>query len=247
MTITAHYTPADVAIASICVDTTEYTHAGLGSTGTYRNITMHNHKEYARVHGYKYRVLTVPIVTQHSNVSMVYWHKSFLVLQLLVNFKWVFWTDCDALFMNFSIPLPIPNTTKTNVHMVISGDYNNAINTGQFLIDNSIWSKNIMSNIHTNLKPECGDRFDNAAFNWVLWGNCAVSKGWASSLKACESKLKQAIYPNALKCANINTYPSAYERMSTKDRLSVFRVHFPGDQRKKLMYAKKYNNFVYTG
>ena len=219
---------------------------GLSTAGDYRNITMYNHKQYANAHGYDYRVLTSPFKNGiTTNLSDVRWHKSFMVKFLLATYNWVFWTDCDSLFMNFSMPLPIPKTNAPNSpHFIFCGDHNNAINTGQFLIDNSTWSRSLLDQIHMNKHAECGDKFDNAAFNWVLWKNCAVSRSSVTTMSQCQAKIKVAVYPWALGCASFNTYPDVFLRLNANDRRTVFRVHFPGDQHKKLTYANQIQQYV---
>ena len=90
---------------------------GEGTAGTYRDITTANHRAYARAWGYHYEVLTKPLAElDGTRWTDVRWHKSFLVARLLAGpgragqgdqgdqgFSHVFWTDCDALFMNRSV------------------------------------------------------------------------------------------------------------------------------------------------
>lgn len=216
---------------------------------------MKNHGDYAKYNGYDYRVLTAPVEglanTTHADVR---WHKSFLVKSLLATYEWVFWTDCDALFMNFSMSLPVPATNlPTRPHFILCGDINNAINTGQFLIDNSVWSMDFLSKVHEtpvmSMKEvsDCGGGTDNAVFNLVLWNNCKVSKARVKTMDACNGKIKQAVDPWALACAPLNTYKADYFRMSPLERTKVLRMHFAGPQTTKLKDIQRYSKMVVTG
>eukprot|EP00040_Diaphanoeca_grandis_P008288 m.44739 g.44739 ORF g.44739 m.44739 type:complete len:308 (-) comp19764_c0_seq2:217-1140(-) len=242
-----------VAVTTICVDD------ATGSANLYRDITMANHKAFSATHGYDYFPVTEPLEhLKGTNLSDVRWHKSFVVQDLLLRYDWVFWSDCDAMFMNFSLPLPIPRATPSSgsavPHMIVIGDNYQAINSGQFLIDNSQWSLNILSQIpsarvpwNRDRKHNCGNAGkDNPVFNWVLWRNCTVSSGSGASLTACQAQVNRSLFPNQLGCSEFNTYPRSYANMSPEKRTTVFRVHFPGNQLDKVKFVNAFKGLVST-
>lgn len=251
-----------VAITTICVDSTEFgvEEVGEGTANLYRDITMDNHKQYAAMHGYDYFPVTKPLAQfKGTNISDVRWHKSFVVQDLLLRYDWVFWSDCDAMFMNFTMPLPIPREIVPSFHvavphMIIIGDNYQAINSGQFLIDNSQWSKNFLDQIHIARPPSnrdrrhnCGqDTKDNPVFNWLLWGNCTVSSGSGSTLALCQAQVNRSLFPNELGCFEFNTYPRSYNGMSPERRSSVYRVHVPGNQNDKVKFVNAFKHVVST-
>ena len=87
----------------MCVDEGE-SRAPDGQKNTARNymhITMANHAAYANAHGYPYIPLTKAFAGLRG--KDVRYHKLGWVRQLLDNYTWVFYTDCDSLFVDFCV------------------------------------------------------------------------------------------------------------------------------------------------
>ena len=106
-----------------------------------------NHKAYANAHGYNYH----PLTERSSDLPAkdVRYHKLIWVKQLLQNYTWVFFTDCDALFLDYSIDVGRwargdDDERSTNIELVLTGDHNYAMNSGQFLIRNGTWAKTLL-------------------------------------------------------------------------------------------------------
>ena len=153
--------PPSVAIATICSVVDKDVGSGTGNgglrVGPWRNITMENHAAYAAAQGYTYLPLLQPIgwlndIKDNSKreaagtllsvpqglplyLENIRWHKSFYVRALLRKYDWVFWTDCDTLFLDFAQPMPIPGTSSADIpvhdpagdgpHFIFNGDHNN--------------------------------------------------------------------------------------------------------------------------
>ena len=231
-----HYTPTMlVAIASICVNVTQYTGTGAGMADSYMHLTMQNHAKYAARHGYTYSITTEPSkhIKRHEHRD-VRWDKVYRVQELLDHYDWVFWTDCDALFMNLERPLSFPTH---NQHIVMAGDMNYGFNAGQFLIDNSVWSRAFLSDVLSPSNRRCGVGKDNPAFNWALFKNCNIAKRGASTVTACLENLNLSNTLQVADCGDIITYHPHYQS-------NTFRMHFPGDQHRKLSLIKHYLQYT---
>jgi hypothetical protein len=231
----------------------------------FANTTMANHQAYADHHGYEYLVRTEPVSGVPESQNDVRWHKTFLVREALRKHAWVFWTDCDALFLNFSIGLPVPPVGAAT-SLVIQSDLTHAMNTGQFLIDNSAWSDNFLAQVPLVKQqfPQqykmCGSGVDTPAFNWQLFRDCSItSMGYKSgmdlvaanpTLAECERRVAKSKDPEAVRraaCAIINVYPWDYRAMTPEQRRSVLRMHFAGPQSSKLREIRKFADEVDTG
>jgi hypothetical protein len=111
----------DVAIVTICLDVSLHEkELGIGLAAHYRNTTMENHRAYAEFHGYHYRAVTEPLKAVPLEYNDVRWHKTFLVEEALQEHVWVLWTDCDALFLNFAMPLPVPPPDSEHLMVIQS-------------------------------------------------------------------------------------------------------------------------------
>ena len=165
-----------LAIASVCVDEGNNLAPDkqVNTARDYMNWTMSNHKAYADAHGYAYHPLTHRS-SQLPNKDVRY-HKLIWVKLLLQNYSWIFFTDCDSIFLDYSIDVGRWATRHENskTELILTGDHNYAMNSGQFLIRNRTWAKSLLDDatkepIHTH---GCMGN-DNAAFNWLLWRDCS--------------------------------------------------------------------------
>ena len=136
-----------LAIASVCVDEGDKLAPEMKQVNTardYMNLTMENHKAYADAHGYPYFPLTRRSdELAHKNVR---YHKLIWVKQLLQKYSWVFFTDCDAIFLDFSIDVGrwAERNERSTSELIITGDHVYAMNSGQFLIRNRSWAKSLL-------------------------------------------------------------------------------------------------------
>eukprot|EP00579_Thalassiosira_antarctica_P029361 CAMPEP_0202029826 /NCGR_PEP_ID=MMETSP0905-20130828/64180_1 /ASSEMBLY_ACC=CAM_ASM_000554 /TAXON_ID=420261 /ORGANISM="Thalassiosira antarctica, Strain CCMP982" /LENGTH=536 /DNA_ID=CAMNT_0048593603 /DNA_START=3 /DNA_END=1610 /DNA_ORIENTATION=+ len=158
-----------LTIATVCVDEGDHKSPdNQTNTGRdYMSMTMANHAAYAAHHGYEFSPLT-----SHSDQLLdkdVRYHKLIWVKQLMQNYTWVFFTDCDALFLDFSIDVGrwATDDDASTTELVLTGDHGWAMNSGQFLMRNGTWAKQLLDDAMKEPKHTHGCvGNDNAAFNW---------------------------------------------------------------------------------
>ena len=252
-----------IAIATVCVDVgdSKAPDGQHNTAGEYMKITMNNHLSYANAHGYAYKPLTeLSPSLKHKDVR---YHKLIWVEELLNTYNWVFFTDCDSLFMDFSVGLDLWTGIKKeerSTDLFLTGDHNYAMNSGQFLIRNTTWSREILKatmsespiagrcilgNEPLSHRCKCVGN-DNAAFNYFLWKDCSKlpsgAKGdytiYWNDIQKCKEKIKQSAHARKLGCAPFNTYPKYYEQ--AKKRGPVFRLHVAGRQETKVSLLKQF-------
>lgn len=107
------------AVVSIC--TPQMRHLGRFSTP--------NKRSYCERHGYTF-VLRESVIEKRRHPV---WARIPLLLELLDEFEWLFWTDADSLIMNPGITLG--NLRDVEADLVITKDAN-GLNNGNFLITN---------------------------------------------------------------------------------------------------------------
>ena len=249
----AKYASDWLVITTVCVDEGDKL-APDGQENAVKNYmhhTMSNHAAYARKHGYPY----IPLTRAFSELSSkdVRYHKLGWVRQLLSNFTWVFYTDCDSLFIDFCVdiaqwPKEVENSPGGHdVALILTGDRKWAMNSGQFFMRNVLWSHRLLK--QAALQPRnthgCVGN-DNAAFNWLLWLDCNITHGdfttWWNDTSKCQRMVKNSIHATKLACAPMNTYPQHVSE--AKRRGPLFRVHFAGSQSQKLRLVEKYLQLV---
>jgi hypothetical protein len=130
---------ADIAVVTMAVGQEYEKMVGLG---------IENKRLYCEKHGYDF------IYTNESlDLSRpIPWSKIKLLANALKqkDYKWVFWTDADALIMNQAIPLE--DLIDENYDLILTKDMNE-INSGNFLLKNSEWSKQFLETIYNH--TEC--------------------------------------------------------------------------------------------
>jgi len=107
------------------------------------------------------------------------------VNRLLDNFTWVFYTDCDSLFLDFCVdvgqwPRQVEQqlNNQENINLILTGNKGWAMNSGQFLFRSTVWPRQVLQT--ATLEPRSSHGCvgnENAAFNWLLWGDCAIARG----------------------------------------------------------------------
>jgi hypothetical protein len=250
--------PGWLAIATVCVDEgSRRSPDGQKNTARdYMHHTMANHAAYAAAHGYPY----FPLTSSRSELSDkdVRYHKLGWVRQLLRNYTWVFYTDCDSLFLDFCVDVGFwPRQAQRRSHdsqhtadLIFTGDKGWAMNSGQFIFRNTVWSHQLLS--QALLEPRnthgCVGN-DNAAFNWLLWRDCTITHGdfttWWDDISKCEEMRQLSSFADKLGCAPLSVYANQVEE--ARKRGPLFRLHLAGPQRQKksmvdahLQVVKKY-------
>lgn len=118
---------------------------------TYEQIVapgIENKKHYCDKHGYDFFVLSESMDTSRP----IPWSKIKLLQEILSNkeYKWVFWTDADAVVTNFAYPLE--DIIDENYDLIITTDLN-GINSGHMLLKNSEWSAQFLETVYSH--TEC--------------------------------------------------------------------------------------------
>jgi hypothetical protein len=105
-------------------------------------IPIKNKKEYCLKYGYDLIVGEEKL----NNRAFIPWEKITILQKLMETsgYEWFFWSDADAMFMNFSIPLE--KFIDDEAFLIISKDYH-GLNNGHFLIKNCIESKQFLQNV----------------------------------------------------------------------------------------------------
>jgi len=242
------------AITTICIDEGDrLAPDGQKNTArTYMHHTMANHAAYAARYGISYVPLTHSLLDlSHKDVR---YHKLGWVERLLENFTWVFYTDCDSLFLDFCVdarrwPQQVEQQSGgENIDLILTGDKSWAMNSGQFMIKSSTWSYELLKRATYEPRNTHGCiGNDNAAFNWLLWSDCVGTHGdfrtWWNDTKTCEEMIQNSTHSEKLACAAMNTY--AQDVPEALNRGPVFRVHFAGSQSKKQKLVERHMQLVH--
>lgn len=151
------------------------------------------------------------------------WSKIKLLQETLKqnNYKWVFWTDADALFMNHGVRLE--DIIDDKYDFMITYDMH-SFNSGNFLLKNSEWSKQFLEKIYSYTECIHHPWWENQAIVLELQNNEEVQK-------------KTKIFPQRI----MNSYArELMSRISLENSISVnyqpgdFIVHFPACPRDEL-------------
>lgn len=73
------------------------------------------------------------------------WWKIYFLQKYLPHFDWMFWTDGDSIIANHSIRLE--TFLDDNFNIIIAKDHN-GINSGHFLIKNTLWSLSFLDRVY---------------------------------------------------------------------------------------------------
>ena len=140
-------------------------------------IAVENKKRYARLNNYDLvskRGLYKTKPKRHPS-----WHSLSLILEILEtsNIDWVFWSDVDALIMDYTVKLE--SFMKPNCDIIIpsqgQGEYcgiktNNCLCCGHYFIKNTQWSKDFLRHLWKWPKDEY-DRYRNYGY----WEQCGMN------------------------------------------------------------------------
>ena len=140
-------------------------------------IAVENKKRYARLNNYDLvskRGLYKTKPKRHPS-----WHSLSLILEILEtsNIDWVYWSDVDALIMDYTVKLE--SFMKPNCDIIIpsqgQGEYcgiktNNCLCCGHYFIKNTQWSKDFLRHLWKWPKDEY-DRYRNYGY----WEQCGMN------------------------------------------------------------------------
>jgi len=233
-----------------------------GSSGGYMTMTILNQQAYARRHGYSFLALCERIPSSKEDVR---WQKEEFAEYVYENyeFEWLFYTDCDALFMEFSQPLSKFFPEDAQIMFVYAGDRHYVLNSGQYLLRRSDLGKKLLNTMNDRSNHErpsdwCEKHWkDNALFVKTLFRDCENSAAdvWTDPTK-CPAHAKHAVEPYSghIYCdLRISTYPGVWRNAGATSVLhgdsdwhwkwfastdidgnSPFRVHMAGGQAGKI-------------
>ena len=140
-------------------------------------IAVENKKRYARLNNYDLvskRGLYKTKPKRHPS-----WHSLSLILEILEtsNIDWVFWSDVDALIMDYTVKLE--SFMKPNCDIIIpsqgQGEYcgiktNNCLCCGHYFIKHTQWAKDFLRHLWKWPKDEY-DRYRNYGY----WEQCGMN------------------------------------------------------------------------
>ena len=163
--------------------------------------------EYAKKQKYK-------LVIQKSVLDPsrpIPWSKILLIANILEDSKvdWVFWTDADSLIMNYEKRLE--DFLDDRYDLILSQDFN-GINTGQFFIKNSTWSKQFLRDVYSH----------KDLIHHPNWEQSAIIREYNQNEKV---RLKTKICSQN----DFNSYPLSFISMTNLGiyNFGDFLIHFP--------------------
>ncbi|MBA3721550.1 MAG: class I SAM-dependent methyltransferase [Parachlamydiaceae bacterium] len=172
---------------------------------------IENKRLYCQQHGYDF-ICGEEILDYTRPIP---WSKIQIILKTMENpsYKWIFWTDADAVIMNHGIQLEDLIDDKYN--FIVSRDPNN-YNTGHFLIKNCEWSREFLKQIYSH--TECIDH------EW--WEQQAV-------ILELETKPELHSLTKVIPQRLFNSYPkSIYDSLTATYQTGDFIIHFAGTREK---------------
>lgn len=105
---------------------------------------IENKESYCQLHGYDF-ICGKDTLSPKRPIS---WSKIPLILKVMkeTSCQWIFWSDADALIMNFNIA--IEELIDQDYHFIVTQDFND-INMGHFLIRNCEWSQRFLEKVYS--------------------------------------------------------------------------------------------------
>jgi hypothetical protein len=174
-------------------------------------ISSPNKQRYAAKHGYEF-ICADHLIDASRSAS---WNKVlWIVRSMRVQMPdWIFWTDADSLVMNGEIRLE--DIIGDGEHDLIITKDENGLNAGQFLIKNSRWSQEFLSDVW--------DQEQFISHHW--WEQEAIKHVLSEMTEEEELKHVRCVPRNAMNCYH-NPYRSDWTD-------GDFIVHFAGMGRER--------------
>lgn len=134
--IMSRLTGADIAVVTMAIGDN---YQGLVASG------IENNRHYCEKHGYDFIYLTDNLDPSRP----IAWNKILILQETLKNneYKWVFWIDADAIFMNFGIS--IEELIDDHFDLLVGSDLVGC-NTGNFLLKNTPWTKDFLKRVYSH-------------------------------------------------------------------------------------------------
>ncbi len=177
-------------------------------------LGLQNKQEYCAQHGHDFICGEKSLDTSRS----IAWSKLLLILNVMENdkYKWIFWTDADALIMNTG--LFIEDLIDENYNLIINNDFN-GFNSGHFLIKNCEWSRRFLREAYTHEEFINHTEWDQGAMLATLQENSKYSA-------------KTKIIPQRL----MNSFPDAHgSLLQGTYQTGDFILHFAGVRKPELL------------
>ena len=139
-----------------------------------RTAVIKNHDDYAYKRGYMTRLHTEMPQCSRSTAWLKLPVMFSAIAQPLV--KYAFWADCDVIFLNFLLPLPLPVSQSVDgvfsAERGLSANFPSATcNTGAFLLRASPWALRLLITAWTVYPvPSPGRWWEQSAFIYLFTG-----------------------------------------------------------------------------
>jgi len=168
--------------------------------------SIENKKAYCKKHGYDFIIST----DSYDLDRYPAWSKIKLIERVLQTgkYKWIFWSDADALFMNMAFKL----------EELIDDDYDfigckdcNGFNLGNFFLKNTAWSFDLLKEIYKDKYKYCRI-WENGAFIEIVEND----PSYLLRMKVIPQRLMNSYHP-----PQVGKSTEAYQ-------VGDFIIHFPG-------------------
>jgi len=135
----------------------------------YAEIAAENKRRYAQRHGYAFRSIT----TGFDPTRPPAWSKIRFIQRALHEYRWVFWSDADALIMNDAVPLQRFIVPDADVHLTRALSPFPHINTGHMFFRrcpfsrvflNAVWKLSVFTHDSTWEQRAVNHLVDNYSF-----------------------------------------------------------------------------------
>ena len=203
-------------------------------------IVIDNTETYCNKHGYKFYHKRI----EYPQDRHPAWYRIPFIIELFRNEEvdWVFWSDIDSLIMNHSIN--IESFLKEDKNLVLAsqgtGEYcgkhcEHVLNTGQFFIKNTKWSKRLLELWWDWTKTHKKYLWD------AWWDNEAINFFWKNNSMDFDNNVEVEYYTRR--------FNSFYHCQSTEslgyfdgDFLCHFTGNLPSETRDNLI--KSYTKYI---
>lgn len=184
-------------------------------------LGLKNKQDYCTQHGYDF------ICGEESldKARGITWTKLLLLLKAMENseYRWVFWTDADALIMNTDLLLE--DLIDENYNLIINYDFN-GFNAGHFLIRNCEWSRQFLKKAYSHKEFIDDPEWEQGAMLAVL-----RESSYAAATKTVPQRL-------------MNSFPDLYgQLLQATYQPGDFILHFAGIREPSLL--KRYFEHYY--
>lgn len=114
-------------------------------------VTSANKKKYCDKYGYDFVRETEMLENLGYGRGKYSWNKIPLLIKYLPHYDWIFWSDADALIMNYNRRLEEFVPHENGKDLIIARDHQPWINAGNFFIRDCEWSRNFLQlvRLHT--------------------------------------------------------------------------------------------------